>query len=123
LKSRILLAEDNRHDREGLTALLVSNGYQVDTAENGLFALEKLNNNDDYDIIITDLIMPVSDGIKFLHALSKGGCETPVIVITGYENIDNMLSAYQFGAIDVLYKPYDINELLSLIDKVLSDNI
>jgi DNA-binding NtrC family response regulator len=77
----------------------------------------------EYDLIITDLVMPVSDGIQFLYSLQTGGHETPVIVMTGHQNIENMLNAYQLGAIDVLYKPYDISQLLDLTKKVLENRI
>lgn len=119
---RILLAEDNEMEQSALKDILDSEGYVVDSAVNGLFALDKVKDND-YHLIITDLVMPVSDGIQFLYSLSSLGRDIPVIVITGYDNIENMLSAYQMGALDVLYKPYDINQLLDLCRKILENRI
>jgi DNA-binding NtrC family response regulator len=119
---KILLIEDNAQERTSLEQLLASQGYQVTTAENGKFALDILTENE-FDLILTDLIMPVTDGIKFLHTFSKYDMDIPVIVITGHEDIENMLSAFHLGAIDVLYKPYNIDELLSLVQKVLRQEI
>ncbi|PLX65869.1 MAG: response regulator [Denitrovibrio sp.] len=94
----------------------------IDTVSNGLFALDKVKDND-YHLIITDLVMPVSDGIQFIYSLNNLGREIPVIVITGYDNIENMLNAYQMGAIDVAYKPYDPEKLLDLCRKILENRI
>lgn len=119
---RILLAEDNELEQSALKEIFTSEGYVVDTVGNGLFALDKVKDYE-YHLIITDLVMPVSDGIQFLYSLSGLGRDIPVIVITGYDNIENMLSAYQMGAIDVLYKPYDVNQLLDLCRKILENRI
>jgi DNA-binding NtrC family response regulator len=119
---RILLAEDDQQESSALKEILQSEGYFVDTVENGLFAQDKVAEYE-YDLIITDLVMPVSDGIQFLYSLNSIGAEIPVIVITGHENIENMLNAYQLGAIDVLYKPYDVSQLLDLAKKVLENRI
>lgn len=119
---KVLLAEDNEMEQSALKDLFVSDGYVVDSVSNGLFALDKVKDND-YHLIVTDLVMPVSDGIQFLYSLSSLGRDIPVIVLTGFDNIENMLSAYQMGAIDVVYKPYDINKLLDLCRKVLENRI
>lgn len=122
---KILLAEDNEMESSALKALFFeSEGYDIDTVSNGLFfALDKVKEND-YHLIITDLVMPVSDGIQFIYSLNNLGREIPVIVITGYDNIDNMLNAYQMGgAIDVAYKPYNPDKLLDLCRKILENRI
>ncbi|ADD69123.1 response regulator receiver protein [Denitrovibrio acetiphilus DSM 12809] len=119
---RILLAEDNEMEQSALKDIFTSEGYQVDSVSNGLFALDKVKDNE-YHLIVTDLVMPVSDGIQFLYSLSSLDREIPVIVLTGYDNIENMLSAYQMGAIDVLYKPYDVDKLLDLCRKILENRI
>jgi len=119
---KILLAEDNEMELSALKDIFISEGFLVDSVSNGLFAIDKVKDND-YHLIITDLVMPVSDGIQFLYGLNSLGREIPVIVITGYDNIENMLSAYQMGAIDVVYKPYDISNLIDLCRKVLENRI
>lgn len=119
---KILLADDSEDELSALKEILESEGYEVDTAENGLFAIDKAEDKE-YDLIITDLVMPVADGIQFLYSLNSIGSEVPVIVITGQNAIENMLSAYQMGALDVLYKPYSIPQLLALMSKVLNTRI
>ncbi|MGE4479092.1 MAG: response regulator [Deferribacterales bacterium] len=119
---RILLAEDNEMEKSALSDIFTAEGFVVDSVSNGLFALDKVKDND-YHLIVTDLVMPVSDGIQFLYSLSSLGRDIPVIVITGYDNIENMLSAYQMGAIDVVYKPYDVKKLIDLCRKILENRI
>ncbi|MGE4318703.1 MAG: response regulator [Deferribacterales bacterium] len=119
---KILLADDSEDELFALKEILESEGYEVETAENGLFARDKAEETE-YDLIVTDLVMPVSDGIHFLYSLNEDGSEVPVIVITGHDQIENMLSAFQMGAIDVLYKPYNVSQLLELIEKVLNKKI
>jgi DNA-binding response OmpR family regulator len=114
---KILVVEDNKYEREGLAALLISENYEVATVENGRFALEVLK-DDEFDLVITDLMMPATDGLQFLYKLRSSGSSVPVIVITGNENMQNMLSAYQLGAIDVIYKPFDFAELVETIKRV-----
>lgn len=117
---KILIAEDNKYEREGLAALLTAEAYDVFTVENGRFALEKLQ-SDEFDLVITDLMMPATDGLQFLHKLRSNGSSMPVIVTTGNENLQSMLSAYQLGAVDVIYKPFDFSELLETIKRVAAD--
>jgi DNA-binding NtrC family response regulator len=119
---RLLLAEDNEMELSALKEIFSAEGFLVDTVANGLFALDKVKDND-YDLIITDLVMPVSDGIQFIYSLNSLGREIPVIVITGFDNIENMLSAYQMGAIDVVYKPYNVEKLIDLCRKVLENRL
>jgi len=119
---RVLLAEDNEMEQSALSDIFTAEGFVVDSVSNGLFALDKVKDND-YHLIVTDLVMPVSDGIQFLYSLSSLGRDIPVIVITGYDNIENMLSAYQMGAIDVVYKPYDVKKLIDLCRKILENRI
>jgi DNA-binding NtrC family response regulator len=119
---RVLLAEDNEMEQSALRDIFTSEGFVVDSVSNGLFALDKVKDND-YHLIVTDLVMPVSDGIQFLYSLSSLDRDIPVIVITGHDNIENMLSAYQMGALDVVYKPYDVNKLIDLCRKVLENRI
>lgn len=119
---KVLLVDDNENELSALKELFEAEGYETDTVENGLFAREMVEERS-YDLIVTDLVMPVADGIQLLYSLSSAGNETPVIVITGYDRIENMLSAYQLGAIDVLYKPYDVSQLFELCDHVLNKKI
>ncbi|MCB4204765.1 response regulator [Deferribacterales bacterium Es71-Z0220] len=115
---KILVIEDDHFSREGLTKILSSEGYEVSVAENGEEGFEKAI-SEHYDLIITDLMMPFMDGMKLLSRLKSMECDTPVIVITAYSSIDNMLSVYQLGGIEVLEKPFEIHELFNLIKRIL----
>jgi CheY-like chemotaxis protein len=115
---RILIVEDDIFTIESLKTMLEEIGFEVDIAKNGLIAIEKLESND-YNLIITDIMMPVMDGMQLLNRM-KDMCEdTPVIVLTAYDNIENTLTAYQFGVVEVLNKPFDVSELIELIENVI----
>jgi len=118
MKKRILIVEDNKYEREGLASLLSEQNYDVDTVENGRFALDKLHDTE-FDLVVTDLMMPATDGLQFLHKLRNNGSSVPVLVITGNENMESMLSAYQLGALDVIYKPFAFSELMDVIKRVI----
>lgn len=78
---KILLAEDEKELSRALTAILEHSKYSVDAAYNGLEALELANNNA-YDAMIFDIMMPKMDGIELLRRLRESGNYTPVIMLT-----------------------------------------
>ncbi|MCX8084041.1 MAG: response regulator, partial [Calditerrivibrio sp.] len=108
---RILLVEDDKFSASGLIDLLKNEGYKVDHALNGKTAIELLKENS-YHLIITDIMMPELDGIRFLHRIRSIDIETPVIVITAYDTTENIMTVYELGAIEILEKPFDIDTFL-----------
>lgn len=110
---KILIAEDEELIRKGivLTVDWASLGCIV-TAEaaNGAEALEMMDQHKP-DLIITDLKMPVMDGIEMLEVLRKRGDQTPVIILTAYDSFDYARSALRLGAVDYLLKPFHDGDL------------
>ena len=78
---KILIAEDDRELRQLFSHVLMKNGYTVKGVSNGKEALEAID-NDYYDLIMSDIMMPVMDGYEFVRQLRSSGNTTPVIMIT-----------------------------------------
>lgn len=118
IRARILISDDDQGIRQLLTSEFVRLGYAVDAAFNGEDALEKLHQTK-YDIIITDMKMPHVDGIQVLNEVKKNSPETEVIMVTGYATVENAVQAMKDGAYDFIQKPFDLEELVVLVEKAL----
>ena len=114
---RILLVEDELSLSRAITAILKKNNYTVDAVYNGKEALEYLDAdiNDDnlYNAVIMDIMMPVMDGITALREIRKKGINTPVLMLTAKSEIDDKVEGLDNGANDYLTKPFDAKELLA----------
>ncbi|HEY1407237.1 MAG TPA: HD domain-containing phosphohydrolase [Spirochaetota bacterium] len=104
LPGSILLVDDEALIRKTLQKFLVKHGYEVDTAENGLEALKKLESKT-YDLVITDLKMPGLDGRELLKAMSERFGNIPRIVLTAIGSNEDILLALKTGAYDFISKP------------------
>ncbi len=116
----ILVTEDDPKMRTGLVEILKEEGYDVDSAENGLLGLEKIKEKD-YDIVLTDLIMPVMGGMELLRNIKHIKPGTNVIIITAFGTIENAVEAIKVGASDYITKPFKIDEVQTKIRKVLAE--
>lgn len=93
-------------------------GYEVETASCGEAALKKLE-DDDYNLVITDLVMEGLDGIKILKWVKKNRPETAVIILTGYGSLTSAIDALRLGASDYVLKPYNKMEMLHRVSSCL----
>ena len=115
---RILVVDDDPVTRTLLTKRLASDEYTVDTAEDGVVAIEKIAGQY-YDVVLTDLIMPGGvDGIRVLEEAKHANIKTEVILITAHASVDNAIEAMKKGAIDYLQKPINFDELFLRLDKI-----
>jgi len=128
-RKKVLLVDDEEVVREVLAAVLAKNDYQVDTAVNGKEALAKAT-HEYYDHVVTDIDMPVMDGLTFLEKLRESGVDPIVTVISAHSELENARRAFQLGASDFLAKPFQSDEEIILTlqqaeDKarLLKDNI
>lgn len=107
---RLLLIEDNPDLVENLCEFFESQNHIVDIAYNGLsglgFAIEKR-----YDVIILDLMLPGMDGLEVCSRLRREGCDTPVLMLTARDTLDNKLEGFASGTDDYLVKPFALPEL------------
>jgi serine/threonine protein kinase len=116
--TRILLVDDDPELRNLLNGWLVSEDYQVQTAENGLTAWQSLQNQE-YDLVILDWDLPDLKGIDLLRMYRAGGGNTPVLFLTGREEVDDKSLGLDAGADDYLTKPFHPKELSSRLRALL----
>ncbi len=114
----ILLIEDEAEVRESYVDMFSFLGLKVDTAENGLDGLSKLDDKY-YDIVVTDLNMPVMDGLETLRRIKKLNEEIEVIVITGFATIENAIGAMKQGAFDYITKPVSMEHVKIVMNKCI----
>jgi two-component system, NtrC family, nitrogen regulation response regulator NtrX len=112
--SKILVIDDERSIRNTLKDILEYEKYEVDLAEDGIKALDKVKTAE-YDIILCDIKMPGMDGIEVLEKLTDITPDTPVVMISGHGNIDTAVESIKKGAFDYIEKPLDLNRLLITI--------
>ena len=114
---RILVVDDEENTRIALTRLLSREGYEVNTAANGLEALNSLRNNP-AELIITDLNMPEMNGLAFLRELNREYPTSNVIMITAFGEVESYLEALNLGAFEYLNKPLRLEELRKVMGKM-----
>ncbi|MFN7956523.1 MAG: response regulator [bacterium] len=117
-RARILLADDEVQLARNLRLLLERDGYRVDTVTSGDEAIERLA-AERYDLLITDLIMPGTDGAQLMIHVNREYPTIPVVVITGYGSMESAVAAIRQGAYDYLTKPFDYEIMKITIEKAL----
>jgi DNA-binding NtrC family response regulator len=117
-KIKILVVEDDKGTRESLSEILEMEGYETKTAENGQRAMKFLG-EDEYDIVLTDLKMPLADGMEVLKHVKKTAPETEVVIFTGFASIKNAVEAMKLGASDYVTKPLQVDDIKIKIQKAL----
>ena len=110
----ILVVDDEFSVRDSLYNWFKTEGYRVDTAENGMEALKKLQENP-WDIVLVDIKMPRMDGMELQKHIKKIDSTILVIIITAYATVDTAVEAMKEGAFDYLSKPVDPDKLSILI--------
>lgn len=116
--SKILIVEDEPGMRMGLQDNLEFEGFSVDSAEDGEAGLDKILNND-YDLVLLDVMMPKMSGFDVCRKVRKEGIATPIILLTAKgEEIDKVLGL-ELGADDYVTKPFSLRELLARIKAIL----
>lgn len=116
--SRILFADDDSATRHQLSGALEESGHQVEVAASGEEAIARMQ-GDDFDLIISDLVMGAVGGLEVLAAASKHCATTPVLIMTGQGSIDTAVEAMRRGALDYLTKPVNLDRLDLAIEKAL----
>jgi DNA-binding response OmpR family regulator len=113
---RILVIEDHRDIAENIGDYLAPKGHALDYAADGITGLHLAVTND-YDVIVLDLMLPAMDGITVCRKLrQEGKKETPVLMLTARDQLDNKVEGFQAGADDYLVKPFAMKELELRLD-------
>ena len=116
--TKILIAEDDTAVREFVSRALVNAGHEVIAAADGLQALEALE-NDEFDLLLSDIVMPELDGIALALKVSRGWPDLPILLMTDYaaerqraHNLDALIH-------DVISKPFTLQQICDAAEKVL----
>lgn len=118
MATRILLVEDEQLLRESLAQLLGEEGYEVVQAADGKAGYDAVI-AEPFDLVLTDIRMPVMDGITLLKNLQQVIPQTPVIVITAFGTVESAVSAMRMGAADYLLKPVQFEDVLIRVKRAL----
>jgi two-component system, NtrC family, response regulator AtoC len=119
MSRRILIVDDEPSIRKVLTAQLKRFGHQVESAEDGAAAIQRLQ-TDVFHLVVTDLKMPVVDGMELLRWAQQHQPGLPVILITAHGTVETAVEALKAGAFDYVTKPFDREELQNVIGKALA---
>jgi DNA-binding NtrC family response regulator len=119
-KSRILVVDDEDALRSVLSNELTGAGYEVATAADGDEAISTVQNKK-FDLVLLDIKMPRVDGFAVLKFIKKGYPALKVIMLTGFADLKNAIESKKHGAEDFVSKPYDLVDLLTTIERVLSE--
>ena len=114
----ILLIEDEPRLRNNLQILLEGEGYQVTVARNGVEGIKKVQ-EETFDLVITDVVMPEMDGFQVMEYLKAHFPEMVVVTITGYVSSQSAIDALRKGAYDYLPKPFDFDLMKITIERAL----
>jgi len=116
--TKILIVDDHENTRFTLSMILKKEGFKLSEADSGPSAIQLIN-QENFDIVITDLKMDKVDGFEILNHIKRVSPDTEVIVITAYASIDTAVRAMRLGAYDYISKPFQREEILLNINKVL----
>ncbi|HMN23024.1 MAG: sigma-54-dependent Fis family transcriptional regulator [Ignavibacteriaceae bacterium] len=111
MTQKILVVDDEEIIRDSLFYILEKEGYIVDKAENGKIAYEKIIANH-FDLVITDIEMPIMKGTELLEKIKTLNYQTSVIMITAFGSLETAITALRNGASDYILKPVEFDELL-----------
>jgi response regulator len=111
---RVLVVEDERDLNNIITKYLKKNNFNVDNVFDGEEALDYLNSAE-YDLVILDVMVPKINGYEVLKTMRKENNDTPVLMLTAKDGIDDKVKGLDLGADDYLIKPFDFDELSARI--------
>ncbi|MGR3219331.1 MAG: sigma-54-dependent transcriptional regulator [Candidatus Anammoxibacter sp.] len=119
---KILIVEDDKDMADSCKRLFKRSGIVTEVAYTGLEAVEVIKKKNEIDIVLTDLKMPEMDGIELLKRIKKLKPSIEVIVMTGYGTIHNAVNAIKLGASDYITKPFNKDELINAVNKIVEKN-
>jgi len=120
MNERIILVEDDTAEREFIGELLEEKGYAVSAFDSASAALTVLR-DEDFDLLVTDLMMPGMDGFELIRVLyAKNHREMPVIIMTAYGSTDRAVEAMHLGAFDFITKPVKGDLILITVMRALA---
>lgn len=117
--ARILLIEDDAEFAEAASAMLRAGGHDIRWAASGKAAAAALREDDGFQAVLTDILMPDMDGLECIQFLKREQPHLPIIAMTGKRDTPYLRTAAHFGASLTLYKPFTMQEMHEALAKVL----
>ncbi len=120
---RVMVVDDEADVRTVARMCLEQAGYQVIEAEDGEQAIQKIKEGDNplvLDVIITDINMPKINGLEAIQFFQQEWPRVPLMVMTGYPNLETAKELMKLGLVDYLVKPVDKEKLLAAVEKAMS---
>ncbi len=118
MANNILVVDDERTIRESLYMVLTEEGYETETASNGREALDIIKEKG-FDIIVTDLKMPEMDGMELVRKCQQICPQTSLIIITAHGSLESAIEALRLGAYDYILKPFDFDDVLIKVKRLV----
>jgi len=119
MAATILVVDDEKFIVEAISRHLSGSGYKVEGLADSTKALESIQNND-FDLVLTDLRMPGVSGIDLARAVHDKAADTQVIILTGYAALDSAIESISLDVYSYLNKPFDLHELGQVVDRALT---
>ena len=116
---KILVVDDERAVRESLRRALELEGYEIELAEDGAKALERLDADPEPDAMVLDVLMPGVDGLEVSRTLRRKGSKVPILMLTARTQVEDRVEGLDAGADDYLTKPFALEELLARVRALL----
>src|SRR5207302_7646617 len=121
MADRILVVDDEEPIREIVSSMLASANYQCRQAASGLEALALLNSGEEFELMLSDLMMADLDGIGLLERTKEKFPDMPVVMVTAVTDVSIALNAIRNGAYDYLLKPFEREQLLATARRALEN--
>jgi len=118
LIGRVLVVDDNARARQSMVDVLAAAGHEVVASASAVEAL-KVVEKTAFDVIITDLQMPGMDGLTFIRTLAERKVESQIVMVTAFASVTSAVEAMRYGAFDYIEKPFDVEQLETLVARAL----
>jgi CheY-like chemotaxis protein len=119
-QANILVVDDNKDLLNTFALILKRKGYIVDTAMDGLQALEKFKAHH-FDVVLMDVVMPGMNGVETLRRMRESNSGAKIILMTAYCEDEQLRGAFREGVFETLYKPVNIGKLMELLEAATQD--
>ena len=118
---RLLVVDDELLIRDLLYDHFAAKDYQITTAQSAEDAIEILDGNGNFDVVLTDLKMPGMGGLELIEHLKQQIGDIPVIIMTGFPSLDTAIEALRKRVFDYVIKPFNINRLNAVVEAAIEE--
>jgi CheY-like chemotaxis protein len=119
--ARLLIAEDEQPVRDLLLRALAQDGHEVETAPDGAAALERLSGSKTFDLLLSDIRMPIMDGIALALAAARDHPDLAIVLMTGYAGERDRAHGIDSLVHDIVLKPFALTDLKQRLKKALDE--